>query len=126
MDEKKETFTYTYSASQQEEIKKIREKYAPPTQEEDKMELLRRLDKSVTNVGTVVSLITGIVSTLVFGVGMCCSMVRAGSFFIPGVVIGIIGIAGIVAAYPIYNHITKKRQEKLAPEIMRLTDELLQ
>lgn len=125
MDEKKETFTYTYSASQQEEIKKIREKYAPPTQEEDKMELLRRLDKSVTNVGTVVSLIIGVVSTLVFGVGMCCSMVWADSFFIPGIVIGIFGIAGIISTYPIYNHITKKRREKLAPEIMRLTDELL-
>lgn len=49
--ENKETFSYTYSAKQQEEIKKIREKYAP--KEADKMEQLRRLDESVTRKGTV-------------------------------------------------------------------------
>ena len=48
----KETFNYTYSASQQEEIKKIREKYSAPEKQEDKMEQLRRLDKSVTKPGT--------------------------------------------------------------------------
>ena len=35
MEEKKKTFNYTYSATQQEEIKRIREKYAPPIREED-------------------------------------------------------------------------------------------
>ena len=54
MEEKKETFNYTYSATQQEEIKKIREKYVRPTPEEDKMERLRRLDASVTRPGTIV------------------------------------------------------------------------
>lgn len=44
MEEKNATFNYTYSAEQQAEIKRIREKYTPPTQEEDKMEKLRRLD----------------------------------------------------------------------------------
>ena len=37
MEEKKETFTFTYSASQKEEDKRIREKYVPATTEEDKM-----------------------------------------------------------------------------------------
>ena len=55
MEEKRETFTYTYSAAQQNEVKRIREKYAPPTQEQDKMEQLRRLDASVTKAGTAVS-----------------------------------------------------------------------
>ena len=48
MEENKRTFTFTYSASQQEEVKRIREKYAPPVKEEDKMEQLRRLDKAAT------------------------------------------------------------------------------
>ena len=51
MEEKRETFTYTYSSTQQNEIKSIREKYIPPTQEQDKMEQLRRLDASVTKSG---------------------------------------------------------------------------
>lgn len=125
MDEKKETFNYTYSASQQQEIKKIREKYVQPTQEEDKMEQLRRLDQSVTRSGTVVSLIVGIIGTLIMGAGMSCTMVWAETMFIPGIIIGVIGMIGIICAYPVYSCITKKQREKLAPEIIRLTDELM-
>ena len=43
----------------------------------------------------------------------------------PGIVIGTVGIIGIAAAYPLYIYITKKKKEKVAPEIMRLTDELM-
>lgn len=125
MEEKKETFHYTYSASRQQEIKSIREKYAPVTPEEDKMERLRKLDASATKPGTIVSLIVGSISTLVLGVGMCCTMVWADTLFIPGIVIGVIGITGVIAAYPLYDKITKKQREKLAPEIMRLSDELM-
>ena len=125
MEEKAETFTYTYSAREQEEIRRIRDKYAPPTKEETSIEQLRRLDASATKGATVVSLIVGIISTLLLGVGMCCTMVWGETLFIPGVVIGIIGIAGVIAAYPIYNHMVKRKREKLAPEIMRLSDELL-
>ena len=125
MEEKHETFTYTYSAAQQEEVKRIREKYAPLSPEEDKMEQLRKLDKSVTKLGSVVALIVGIISTLIMGFGMCCTMVWGDTFFIPGIVIGIVGIIGICAAYPLYISITKKQRDKIAPEIMRLTDELM-
>lgn len=53
MDANGKTFTYTYSASQQEELKSIREKYATPTEAEDKMEQLRKLDASVTKPGMI-------------------------------------------------------------------------
>lgn len=123
MEDKKETFTYTYSAKQQETVKSIRQKYLPD--EEDKMEQLLKLDRSVTKPGTVAALIVGIISTLIFGVGMCCTMVWANRMFIPGIIIGIVGIIGIMSAYPVYTRVTKKQREKLAPEIIRLTDELL-
>lgn len=124
MEEKKEVFNYTYSASRQAEIKSIREKYMPPTEEEDKMERLRRLDRSVTKAGTAMSVIVGIISTLIFGVGMCCTMVWEG-LMLPGIIIGVVGIMGIASAYPLYTHVTKKQREKVAPEIIRLTDELM-
>lgn len=124
MDTNKEAFNYTYSASQQEEIKSIREKYAPPTQEEDKMERLRKLDQSVTTPGTIWSIVVGVLGTLILGLGMSCIMVW-NNLMIPGIVLGVIGLAGVIAAYPLYNHITKKQREKLAPEILRLTDELM-
>ena len=126
MEEKKETFTYTYSAKEQEEIKKIRDKYAPPTKEETSMEQLRRLDESATKGATVVSLVVGIISALLLGVGMCCTMVPGWEqYFIPGIAIGVVGIGGVIVAYPIYNHMVKRKREKLAPEIMRLSDELM-
>ena len=126
MDEKNETFTYTYSAKEQEEIKKIRDKYTSPTKEETSMEQLRCLDESATKGATVVSLIVGIISALLLGVGMCCAMVPGWErYFIPGIVIGVVGIIGVIAAYPIYNHMVKRKRAKLAPEIIRLSDELM-
>lgn len=123
MNDNKSSFCYTYSAKQQEEIQRIREKYVP--KEADKMEQLRRLDASVTQKGCTVSLIVGIVSALILGIGMCCCIVWGGALIIPGVIIGVVGIAGVALAYPIYNRITKKERERIAPEILRLTDELM-
>lgn len=123
MEQKNESFQYTYSAKQQEEIKNIRQKYAP--KEENKMEQLRRLDKSVTRPGTMAAIVIGVIGTLLFGLGMSCTTVGASQFFIPGIVIGIIGIIGIAAAYPIYVGVTKKQRQKLAPEILRLSEELM-
>ncbi len=120
--ENKETFSYTYSAKQQEEIKKIREKYVP--KEADKMEQLRRLDAGVTQKATALSLVAGIVGALILGVGMCCCLVWT-DLFVLGIVVGIIGIAAVSTAYPLYNYVTKKEREKIAPEIIRLTDELM-
>ena len=89
------------------------------------MEQLRRLDQSVTQKSTMYSIVVGVIGSLVMGVGMCCCLVWQGVWFIPGILIGIIGIALVSCAYPIYNHITQKEREKIAPEIIRLTDELM-
>lgn len=118
-----EQFNYTYSAKQQEEVKRIRDKYV--VQEEDKMEQLRRLDQSVTQKSTMYSIIVGVIGALIMGVGMCCCLVWQDIWFIPGIIIGIIGIIIVSCAYPIYNRITKNERDKIAPEIIRLTDELM-
>lgn len=120
------SFEYTYSAPEQEEIKKIRDKYLPPDEKETKMEKLRRLDASVTKKGSVVSLVLGIVSCLVMGAGMSMSMVGTSDMMIPGIVVGIVGMIGVGLAYPVYSRITAKERERLAPEILKLTEELLQ
>ncbi len=120
--ENKETFSYTYSAKEQEEIKKIREKYVP--KEADKMEQLRRLDESVTQKGTVISLVVGIIGALILGTGMSMCMVWT-ELFVLGIIVGIVGIVMVSVAYPLYSYVTKKEREKIAPEIIRLTDELM-
>ena len=119
---KNETFTYTYSAKQQDEIKRIRQKYIP--REEDKMEQLRRLDESATKPGMIASIAVGIASTLILGTGMSCVMVWA-DYFVLGIIIGVIGMAGVALAFPLFNAITKKHREKIAPEIKKLSDELM-
>ena len=118
----KEIFEYTYSAPQQSEVQKIREKYLP--KEVTKLDQLRALDAGVTKRGTAVSLVHGILYALVLGLGMSCCMVWAGNLFVPGVVIGCIGLAGVAATYPIYNRIVKQDREKIAPEILRLVEDL--
>lgn len=117
------TYTYTYSARQQAEIKAIRSKYLPP--EEDKMATLRRLDASAGQKGSTAALILGITSALILGIGMCCCMVFSERWFIPGIIIGLIGIAGITAAYPVYTFITRRERKRIAPQILKLTEELL-
>ena len=88
------------------------------------MEQLRKLDQSATKKGSIISLIVGIAGCLLLGVGMCCTMVWMEQLFIPGILIGIIGIVAVALSYPLYSHITKKEREKVAPQILKLTDEL--
>lgn len=125
MEDKKETFSYTYSSSQQQEIRRIAEKYKRPPQGEDTLEQLRKLDKSVTKPGAVIALIIGIIGSLVMGAGMSMCMVWGGDLFVIGIIIGVVGIFGVIMAYPVYSSITKRRREKLAPEILRLSDKLM-
>jgi len=131
--ENKGTFQYTYSAKEQEEIKNIRKKYVQKEEVEDKMVILRRLDSSVTQKATKVSLVFGIIGALILGIGMSLAMTEIGEFIglysglsmILGIVIGVIGIVLVCLAYPLYNRTIKKEREKVAPEIIRLTDELM-
>ena len=126
MEDKKENFSYTYCAKEQEEIKNIRDKYAPPTEREISMDRLRRLDASSTKEATIVSLAVGIIGSLILGIGMCCTLIPDWvAYFIPGIIVGIIGLIGVISAYPIYTCMVKRKRAKLAPEIMRLTDELM-
>lgn len=113
-------FEYTYSAPEQEEIRRIRAKYAP--KEESSLEKLRRLDAQAERPGTVVSLVLGIVGTLVFGLGLCCCLVW--NLFALGIMVGVVGMGMLGSAYPAYVAITKKQRQKLAPEILALTEEL--
>ena len=127
----KETFHYTYSAKEQNEIQNIRKKYIAP--EEDKMGRLRRLDAGVNKKATVAALIPGMIGALLLGIGMSLTMTDLSGKFgmnqnmamVIGIIVGVIGIVLICCAYPLYNHVTKKERAKIAPEILRLTEELM-
>ena len=126
-------FSYTYSAKEQAELKRIRDKYTAPTEAEDKMARLRRLDASVTNTAQAVALLFGVIGTLILGFGMSLIMTELAealglsgdAAMMIGITVGVAG--GILAslAYPIYNAIVKAKRKKLASEIIRLADELM-
>ena len=128
---KSEEFKFTYSAKEQEELRKIRQKYVP--KEVDRMEQLRKLDAGVTRKAVAISLVAGIIGALVLGFGMSLIMTDVGETLglygkiqvVLGVVIGMIGVVLVSVAYPIYNRIARKERERIAPEIIRLTDELM-
>ncbi len=119
--ENKDTFKFSYSAKQQDEIARIRKKYLPV--EDDKMETLRRLDRSVLNKANMLSVIIGVIGALVMGSGMSLALVF--EEYVAGIIIGVIGIAVVALAYPVYKYVLNKERERVAPEIIRLTDELL-
>ena len=126
-------FRYTYSAKEQAELKRIREKYTPSTEAEDKMAKLRRLDASVTQKAQVIALIFGIVGALILGAGMSLCMSDFAEILgshrdmamVIGIPIGLVGGVLAAFAYPMYNFIVKCERKKIAPEIIRLTDELM-
>lgn len=117
--------TYSYSAAENEEIRKIREKYEFKGERNSKMEQLRKLDESVRITATMISISIGVIGILLFGFGLSCILVWADSLFIAGVINGIVGIVMIVMALPVYNLVEVKKMKKIAPEIIRLTDELM-
>lgn len=126
-----EEFRFTYSAREQEELRKIREKYQP--REEDKLERLRRLDDGVTRKATALSLVIGILGALVLGTGMSLVMTDLGEWLglsemaetALGVIVGAAGLVMAGLAYPLYSGVLKRERKKIAPEILRLTEELM-
>ena len=128
MEKNQETFIYTYSAQQQEEIKRIRKKYSAP--EENKMDQLRRLDQRATQKAQAWAIAVGVIGALILGTGMSLAMTELSGFlggtamFI-GIPVGLIGIVLVALAYPVYTRTLKKERQRIAPEILRLSDELM-
>ena len=122
------SFEYTYSAQRQKEVEEIRKAYLP--KEKDKMAELRRLHAVPTQKAQVASLAVGIIGALILGTGMSLCMTDIGAALgnlalILGIMIGLAGAVMVAVAYPIYNRVLKKEREKIAQEILRLTDELM-
>lgn len=118
-------FNYTYSAKDSNEAEKILKRYTPQTVQESNMERLRKLDASAATAGRGIVITIGTISALLLGVGMCCTMLWADNYFVIGIVAGLLGIFGCCITFPIYKSITKKQREKIAPEIRRLSSEIM-
>ena len=116
-------FSYTYSATCSQEVLNIRKKYLP--KEETTLEELKRLDGMVSSAGAVEALCAGIGGCLVFGVAMCFGLDVFGSIFWPAIPLGLLGSAGMVAAYPLQKKRNADARKKYGPRILELTEELI-
>lgn len=126
--EHNEEFRYTYSAQQQKEVEAIRNKYLP--REKTKMEQLRKLHAIPTQRAQAASLAVGIIGALILGTGMSLCLTNLGAALgnlamVIGIAVGLVGMVLVALAYPLYNRVLTKQRQKMAPEILRLSDELL-
>ncbi len=128
----KAVFAYTYSAKERKEVEEIRQKYTLGEKgEESGLERLRKLDSAVTKKATAWALVLGIFGALILGTGMSLIMTDLGKnlgvwAIVLGGAVGVIGMAICAVSYPVYTWILKRGRAKIAPEVLRLTDELLQ
>lgn len=126
--EHKQNFTMTYCAQQKKEVEEIRKKYLP--QEANKMDQLRKMHAIPTQKAQTASLILGVLGTLILGLGMSLAMTDLGISLgwlamVAGIVLGVAGMVLVALAYPTYNQVLRKQRAKIAPEILRLSEELL-
>ena len=103
----------------------IAKEYAP--KESSKLVALKKLDNKAKLPATVFTYSLGIVSSLVFGAGMCLAMQVIGSG-VAGIVLGItIGVAGLVGCginYPLYKRMLEKGKAKYAYDIVELARQI--
>ncbi len=100
--------------------------YAPKNT--SKVVALRKLDRKAKLPANVFAYSFGIVFTLIFGLGMCLAMRVIGSgsavCIALGIVLGVIGMAGVGVNYPIYKKLLEQGKRKYAFEIMQLAKEI--
>lgn len=121
--EDRQTFRYNYSAKQNKEVADIRRKYLP--HEVSKIETLRALDLRVRMAGKAQSITLGTLGALIFGIGLCFGLgVFMGGQW-PAVLLCALGMILMTPAYPVSRHIAKRVKAQLAPEILRLSDEII-
>ncbi|MBQ8659081.1 MAG: hypothetical protein IJ506_08085 [Clostridia bacterium] len=127
MQENQNKFEYTYSApseAERREIESIRRQYEDrPTSPQGKLERLKKLDSFVKNSATCVSLVVGVIGLLIFGLGI--TMILQWQIILWGLLVGVVGLCPIIAAYPLYQFVLKRNKKKYSAEILQLTEELL-
>ncbi|MGN0621326.1 MAG: dihydropteridine reductase [Porcipelethomonas sp.] len=112
-------------------VQKIRSEYMEKTPEARNLEALKELDAHVRRPANIFAYIFGSVSAVIMGSGMSLTMTDIGSgigienAMVPGIVIGISGMAMAIVNYPIYRKMLASRKKKYADKIMKLSEKLM-
>ncbi len=122
-------FHYEYSAKENAEVQEIRNKYLP--QPDSKLDALKKLDTKVKQPVNVFAYVFGSVSAIVMGAGMSLVMTDIGAIIgieeamVPGIIVGIVGMAMAIITYPIYKRMLASRKKKYADKIIALSDQII-
>lgn len=122
-------FEYKYVApttAERKEIESIRDSYTVASSVSNpvsKLDYLRKLDSRVKNIPTVISLVIGIVSILIFGLGL--TMILEWDLIVGGVILSAVATIPMVVNYLLYCHIATYLKNKYKDEILKLSNELL-
>ena len=100
----------------------IAKEYAP--KESSKLVALKKLDNKAKLPATIFTYTFGIISSLVFGAGMCMAMKVIGGGMVIGIIVGIIGMLCCGVNYPIYKKMLEKGKAKYAYEIVELARQI--
>ena len=123
------TFSYNYSAKENQEVLKIRTQYTE--KQPTALDELKALDAKVKKPANVFAYTYGSVSAIIMGAGMSLVMTEVGGMIgitgmAPGIVIGVAGMALALTTYPIYKRILDSRKRKYASQILELSEKLIQ
>ena len=107
-------------------IKEIKESYEEKSK--TKYDELIALNQKVGLPAYIFAYTFGVIASLILGVGMCLAMQVIGAgvpMMVLGIVIGVIGIIMVCVNYPIFRKILASRKKKYAPQILAISEELL-
>jgi hypothetical protein len=110
-------------------VQKIRTQYIEKQHTE--LDELKALDAKVKKPANVFAYTYGAAGAIVMGAGMSLVMTDIGSVvglasaMVPGIAIGVVGMGMALTTYPIYKRILNSRKKKYAPEIMALSEKIM-
>ena len=122
----KNDFKFNYSVpsiEERNEIQRIRNSYITPTKKQSKLDYLRKLDSKVKNYPIIISLVIGIIGSLIFGVGL--TMILEWNLLAWGIVVCTIALFPIAFAFPSYKFTLNHMKEKYSHEILKISEENL-
>lgn len=110
-------------------VQRIRSQYTEKMYTE--LDALKALDRKVKKPANLFAYIFGTFSALIMGGGMSLIMtdisetLKISDPFVPGLVIGIVGLVMASVNYPIYKALLNGRRKKYAKEIVALSDKIM-
>lgn len=110
-------------------VRKIRAQYVEKQHTE--LDALQALDAKVKKPANVFAYVYGSLGTIVMGAGMSLVMTNIGAILgmtqvmVPGIVIGVVGMAMALSTYPIYKKMLDSRRKHYGPAILELSEQLM-